>query len=57
MNRPGDPTPTRQSVLPYVIFDMKHNTYIAASVEGIKAITSIRKLDYILRKKVLSESK
>lgn len=34
MNRPGDPTPTRQSVLPYVVFDMKNNTYIAASVEG-----------------------
>ncbi|MGH9950248.1 MAG: hypothetical protein ACRD5J_01345 [Nitrososphaeraceae archaeon] len=34
MNRPGDPTPTRQSVLPYVVFDMKNNTYIAAGVEA-----------------------
>lgn len=45
MNRPGDPTPTRQSVLLYVVFDMKNNTYIAASVEGIKATIATKKLD------------
>ncbi|MGA9317050.1 MAG: hypothetical protein WBV84_03230 [Nitrososphaeraceae archaeon] len=57
MNRPGDPTPNCQGIFPYVLFHIKNNTYIAAAVVKHKAITAIKKMDYKLRKKVLSESK